>query len=99
MNLRARLLLALLATSVVTLAVAALALLSPLQHKLDSQSRASVEAAALATRPALVAALARSEGTVNADVDGILARLAQRTDARVGLFDATPTNLYPFGGI
>jgi signal transduction histidine kinase len=98
-NLRTRLLLALLATSVVTLGVAALALLSPLQDKLDSQSRASVEAAALATRPALVAALARSRGTVNPDVDEILATLAQRTDARVGLFDATPTNLYPFGGI
>jgi signal transduction histidine kinase len=99
MSLRTRLLLALLATSVVTLCVAALALLSPLQQRLDKQSRASVEAAALATRPTLATALARSGGTANADVQEILATLAQRTDARVGLFDATPTNLYPFGGI
>ena len=99
MSLRTRLLLALLATSVVTLCVAALALLSPLQDRLDKQSRASVEAAALATRPSLAAALARSGGTADGDVQEILATLAQRTDARVGLFDATPTNLYPFGGI
>jgi signal transduction histidine kinase len=99
MSLRTRLLLALLATSVVTLCVAALALLSPLQERLDKQSRASVEAAALATRPSLAAALARSGGIADGDVQEILATLAQRTDARVGLFDATPTNLYPFGGI
>lgn len=99
MSLRTRLLLALLATSVVTLCVAALALLSPLQDRLDKQSRASVEAAALATRPSLATALARSGGTAGADVQEILSTLAQRTDARVGLFDATPTNLYPFGGI
>jgi signal transduction histidine kinase len=98
-NLRTRLLLALLATSVVTLAVAALALLSPLQDRLDRQSRAAVEGAALATRTQLQAALARSDGTVDFDVATILATLAQRTDARIGLFDATPTNLYPNGGI
>ncbi len=100
MTLRTRLLLALLATSVVTLGVAALALLSPLQERLDRQSRAAVEAAARTVRPQLSAALARSGGTADdADVIDILSTLAQRTDARVGLFDATPTNLYPFGGI
>ena len=99
MSLRTRLLLALLATSVVTLCVAALALLSPLQQRLDKQSRDSVKAAALATRPTLATALARSGGRVEGDVPGILDTLARRTDARVGLFDSTPTNLYRFGGI
>jgi signal transduction histidine kinase len=99
MSLRTRLLLALLATSVVTLCVAALALLSPLQDRLDKQSRASVEAAALATRTELETELARSDGQVSAEASEILDTLARRTDARVGLFDATPTDLYPFGGI
>jgi signal transduction histidine kinase len=98
-SLRTRLLLALLATSVVTLCVAALALLSPLQDRLDKQSRAGVQAAALATRPALETALARSRGTVNADVNDILDTLSQRTDARVGLFIADNENVYPFSGI
>jgi signal transduction histidine kinase len=99
MSLRTRLLLALLATSVVTLCVAALALLSPLQDRLDKQSRASVEAAALATRTELETELARSDGQVSIEVSEILDTLARRTDARVGLFDATPTDLYRFGGI
>jgi signal transduction histidine kinase len=99
MSLRTRLLLALLATSVVTLSVAALAVLSPLQHRLDKQSRLSVQGAALATRPALEAALARTRGSVTQDVPEILDKLAQRSNARVGLFDATPTDLYRFGGI
>jgi signal transduction histidine kinase len=99
MSLRTRLLLALLATSVVTLCVAALALLSPLQDRLDKQSRSGVKAAALATRPALETALARSRGTVNADVNDILDTLSQRADARVGLFIADNENVYPFSGI
>jgi signal transduction histidine kinase len=99
MTLRTRLLLALLATSVVTLAVAALTLLSPLQARLDRQSRAAVEAAARTTRPELSTELARSRGVVNLNVARILNALAQRTNARVGLFNATPTNLYPPGGI
>jgi signal transduction histidine kinase len=99
MSLRTRLLLALLATSVVTLCVAALALLSPLQDRLDKQSRAGVQAAALATRPALETALARSRGIVNEDVNDILDTLSQRTDARVGLFIADNENVYPFSGI
>jgi signal transduction histidine kinase len=99
MTLRTRLLLALLATSVVTLGVAALALLSPLQNRLDRQSRDSVEAVARATRPALQTALARSRGEVDFTVAELLRTLAQRADARVGLFNATPSNLYPEGGI
>jgi signal transduction histidine kinase len=98
-TLRTRLLLALLATSVVTLAVAALTLLSPLQDRLDHQSRDAVKGAALATRGQLEGTLARSDGEVDFDVIKVLSTLAQRTDARVGLFDATPTNLFPNGGI
>jgi signal transduction histidine kinase len=99
MTLRTRFLLALLATSVVTLGVAALALLQPLQDRLDRQSRAGVNAAALATRPALETTLARGGGVVTADVSKILDTLSQRTDARVGLFTSLYENVYPFSGI
>src|SRR3978361_1907216 len=99
MSLRTRLLLALLATSVVTLAVAALALLSPLQARLDRGSRDSVNAAALATRPGLETALARTHGVVNEDVNEILDTLSRRTGARVGLYNALNANVYPFSGI
>jgi signal transduction histidine kinase len=98
-TLRTRLLLALLATSVVTLGVAALALLSPLQDRLDRQSRDSVNAAALATRPALETALAKNGGYVNSDVSNILDTLSRRTGARVGLFTSDEQNVYPFSGI
>jgi signal transduction histidine kinase len=99
MTLRTRLLLALLATSVVTLAVAALALLSPLQDRLDQQSRDSVSAAARATRPELEAALGKSRGVVDGTVNDILDTLSRRTDARVGLFTADQTNVYPYSGV
>jgi signal transduction histidine kinase len=98
-SLRTRLLLALLATSVVTLAVAALALLSPLQDKLDSQSRDAVKGAALATRAELETTLGRTRGAVNPDVDEILDTLSQRTSGRVGLFTADQRNVYAFSGI
>jgi signal transduction histidine kinase len=99
MTLRTRLLLALLATSVVTLAVAALALLSPLQDRLDQQSRESVSAAARATRPELEAKLGQTRGVVTQDVNDILDTLSRRTDARVGLFTADQQNVYPFSGV
>lgn len=92
-------LLALLATSVVTLAVAALALLSPLQNRLDQQSRESVSAAARATRPELETALGRSRGVPDDTVNDILDTLSRRTDARVGLFTADRQNIYPFSGV
>ncbi|WCB95793.1 hypothetical protein DSM104299_04544 [Baekduia alba] len=99
MNLRTRLLLALLATSAVTLGVAALALLSPLQAKLDSQSRDAVKGAALATRQELETKLGQTRGSVTPDVDDILDTLSQRTDGRVGLFTADQRNVYAFSGI
>jgi signal transduction histidine kinase len=97
MSLRTRLLLALLATSAVTLGVAALALLSPLQSRLDAQSRDSVEAAALTARPALEASLARDHGLVLSNSAKLLRTLSQRTDARLGLFDSVLANRYPLG--
>lgn len=99
MTLRTRLLLALLATSVVTLAVAALALLSPLQDRLDQQSRDSVSAAARATRPELENALGKSRGIVDQTVNDILDTLSRRTDARVGLFTSDQENVYPYSGV
>ncbi|WP_035126034.1 sensor histidine kinase [Conexibacter woesei] len=99
MNLRARLLLALLATSAVTLAVAALALLQPLQHRLDRQSREAVSGAALATRQQLETTLAHTRGEPTARVDDILDTLAQRTSGRVGLYTADHRNVYAFSGI
>jgi signal transduction histidine kinase len=99
MNLRTRLLLALLATSVVTLAVAALALLQPLQHRLDRQSREGVQGAALATRQQLVTKLAHTRGGITSDVDDILDTLSRRTGARVGLYTADYRNVYAFSGI
>jgi signal transduction histidine kinase len=97
MSLRTRLLLALLATSAVTLGVAALALLSPLQARLDAQSRDSVKAASLTTRAALEGALARDHGNVGSTSVRLLQKLSQRTDARLALFDSIPRNRYALG--
>jgi signal transduction histidine kinase len=93
-SLRSRVLLALLATSAVTLGVAALALLSPLQTRLRSESRAALNSTVLATRGSIEAALARHKfrqydyGTLQP----ILQKLADRTGARVILFQ-TPIDL------
>jgi signal transduction histidine kinase len=96
-SLRTRLLLALLATSAVTLGVAALALLQPLQHRLDSQSRDSVKAAALATRSELETALAKEHGVPSATSGQILQLLARRTDARLALYNTLQQDVYPLG--
>jgi signal transduction histidine kinase len=90
MSLRSRLLLALLATSAVTLGVAALALLSPLQTKLDAQGRDSVKAAALATRPALAGELVKARGALSLGTVGVLETFKQRTGANVALYDSAP---------
>jgi HAMP domain-containing protein len=89
-NLRTRLLLALLATSAVTLGAAALALLSPLQTRLDEQGRDSVRAAALATRDELTRELIADKGLVFNKTIETLNTLAQRTDARLALYDTIP---------
>jgi signal transduction histidine kinase len=86
-SLRTRLLLALLATSAVTLGAAALALLSPLQQRLDEQGRDSVRAAALATRDELSRELIADNGFLFNKTIDTLNTLAQRTDARLALYD------------
>jgi signal transduction histidine kinase len=97
-SLRTRLLLALLATSAVTLVAAAAALLSPLQHRLDAQGRDSVRAAALATRDALTRSLLQDRGYPGARTFEILDTLSQRTDARLALYDnAVGRKVYDIG--
>jgi signal transduction histidine kinase len=90
MGLRTRILLALLVTSAVTLGVAALALLSPLQHRLDAQGRDSVKAAALATRPALATALVKEHSAVSNQTIDVLQTFKQRTGANLALYDTAP---------
>jgi signal transduction histidine kinase len=97
MGLRTRLLLALLATSAVTLGVAALALLSPLQARLDEQGRDSVRAATLATRDALTTALIKDNGVVGTEVVNVLQTLKQRTGANLSLYDGVPQEVYALG--
>jgi signal transduction histidine kinase len=85
-SLRTRLLLALLATSVVTLCVAALALLSPLQDRLRSESQNSVRSTVLATRGNLESQLRRADWTFSFDAGATMGKLADRTGARVLLY-------------
>jgi len=79
-------LLALVATSAVTLLAAAAALLSPLQTRLRDQSRTSLQAAVQSARGELVGAL--RDGHPNPDE--ITRRLAVRTNSQGGLWDIDP---------
>jgi signal transduction histidine kinase len=85
-SMRARLLLALVATSAVTLLAAAAALLSPLQTRLRDQSRTALRAAVLSARGQLVDGL--REG--HPDPREITRRLAVRTNSVGQLFDLDP---------
>jgi signal transduction histidine kinase len=89
MSLRTRLLLALLVTSVVTLGVAALALLSPLQARLRSEARDSLRSTVLATRGNIESELSKHKYVYDFranDVAGTMRKLADRTGARVILY-------------
>lgn len=79
-GLRPRLLIALVATSAVTLLVAALTLLSPLQSRLREQTVESLRGAVLASRPGLEAIV--DDGNVER-IDRAARTLRNRTDARV----------------
>jgi signal transduction histidine kinase len=94
-SLRTRLLLALLATSVLTLVAAALALLSPLQDRLQDQARRSLRATALATRPAVEASLRNDGNVVSFRTVATTDTLASRTGASVVLYDEIPQQRYP----
>jgi signal transduction histidine kinase len=103
-GLRPRLLAALVFTSVVTLAVAALALLPPLQERLATQAQHDLEGATSADAPLFQNTLRQSLKASAKDSraerlaalsDGIGSRallLRQRTDARVVVVDAVPTD-------
>jgi signal transduction histidine kinase len=81
-GLRTRLLLALLLTSLVTLAVAATVLLSPFPDRLRQQSAINLRAAVLATRPAVEKAVqARFDDQFQ--IRSVAEELRQRTDGRV----------------
>ncbi len=98
-GLRARLLLALVFTSAVTLGAAALALLPPLQERLREQDQDSLRAAALATKRPMENALRRDGYRVY--VFGATANVARdltrRTGARAIVFDAVPRPVYDTG--
>jgi signal transduction histidine kinase len=100
MSLRTRLLLALLATSAVTLGVAALALLSPLQQRLRDESRNSVRSTVLATRGTIEAELRKNKYTYDFRANKAaeaMRTLAARTGARVMLYPSAidPINTVP----
>ncbi len=96
LGLRPRLLAAMLLSSVVTLAVAALALLSPLEQRLREDGEATVKAALGASRPELAeiridpATGLPSEGEVRVAVDA----LRRRSDAEVAILDSALDVLY-----
>jgi signal transduction histidine kinase len=86
MTLRTRLLLALLVTSAVTLGAAALALLGPLQQRLEDESRRSLRSTVLATRDAILRSADRY-GPTSFQTFDLLATLSSRTaNARVILY-------------
>jgi signal transduction histidine kinase len=96
LGLRPRLLAAMLLSSVVTLAVAALALLSPLEQRLREDGEATVKAALGASRPELAeiridpATGLPSEGEVRVAVDA----LRRRSDGEVAILDSALDVLY-----
>jgi signal transduction histidine kinase len=98
-GLRGRLLLALVLTSVVTLAAAATVVLGPLQQRLRDQSTQSLRAAVLAQRPRFEAALSR-----RSQVDRQIAlssqgfEVADQTSARVLVTDLALTPASPDEG-
>ncbi|HEV3002235.1 MAG TPA: HAMP domain-containing sensor histidine kinase [Solirubrobacteraceae bacterium] len=90
-GLRPRLLAALVLTSAVTLAAAALTLLGPLQERLRQDTAHSLQAAVLASRPAIE----RGFPTRGRAPDYEEAyRLSQRTVSRVVLYDLVPREVY-----
>ena len=105
-GLRGRLLIALVATSALTLAVAAAALLPPLQERLRTQRIDDLQAATEADAPQFETALRNSLRTTARDSDAVrrndlvfamqrrAAVLRQRTGARVVVTDAIPLRIY-----
>lgn len=82
-GLRARILLALVLTSAVTLLVAAATLFQPLQARLREQSASALRSTALASRPELERAYRDDDQRFGAESRDALAALATRTGASV----------------
>ena len=80
-----------------TLGAAALALLSPLQDRLERQAEQSLRTAVITARPQLNDALRESRGQLNGEVLELALALYRRTGSRVILTDATPAiDPYPY---
>jgi signal transduction histidine kinase len=75
----------------VTLGAAALALLSPLQNRLERQAERSLRTAVITSRPQLNDALRESRGRLTPEVLETAYALYRRTGSRVILTDAAPT--------
>src|SRR5436305_12781676 len=86
-GLRVRLVLALLLTSAVTLAVAALTLLPPLEKRLQNEEVRALASTAVSSRPAFQDADLRGPD-VSARLGPLVRSLERRATARVVLFDA-----------
>jgi signal transduction histidine kinase len=90
-GLRGRLLLAMVATSVVTLAAAAAVVLGPLQQRLRDQSISSLRAAVLAGRPRFESALRRRGEERRFAAAGDAFELSDQTGGRILVTDLTLT--------
>ncbi|MDQ3632766.1 MAG: hypothetical protein M3417_16150, partial [Actinomycetota bacterium] len=91
-GLRARLLLALVATAMATLLVAALALFSPLQQRLREQQASGLQAAGRTARPQVEAAIRRDlreAGDVALETSDVLRDIQSRSGAQAAVTDVT----------
>ena len=80
-----------------TLGAAALALLSPLQDRLERQAEQSLRTAVITARPQLNDSLRKTRGQLSARSIELAIALYRRTGSRVILTDSAPTlDPYPF---
>jgi signal transduction histidine kinase len=93
-GLRPRLLAALLLTSAVTLAVAALALLSPLQSRLRQDATSSILTAALGARAELQDAVTPTDAPDLTEIGSLSRALGRRLGSRVALVDSSGQRLF-----
>lgn len=87
-GLRPRLLAALVLTAAITLGVAAIALLGPLEQRLQADTTSSLVTAALEVAPSLTDAVTLTGGLDQGEIARTAHDLARRTGARVALVDA-----------
>ena len=92
-GLRGRLLLALVATSLATLAVAALVILPPLEHRVVQDRLDEVRDIARTIRPALRQVPVRDRRPGSPALDEIVARLQARAGGRIVVYNAAGTEL------